>query len=283
MTSHLFKLIYNQRRSNGWIVLELFLIFILIWVLVDFFSVLYLTARTPVGADITDTYLVKLSMTPTSSPSFIAYEEGSEEPSRNFQRIVDRIRNHPDIECLCLGQYYYPYYGGSSSTTLWNDTLKTAVNVYHVTKDYFRVFRLYGLNGETPQELGERLGEKVILTRLGARRLFPGDISPAGKRVYWDEKDSIGSVVMAVLPDMKQHEYTRPFPVIISLMPENSWGRMSENRLFSRIGICFRLRSNADRQAFEASFKDWMQMDGELFFLLDRAVQPGAAESARHA
>ena len=60
MTSHLFKLIYNQRRSNGWIVLELFLIFILIWVLVDFFSVLYLTARTPVGADITDTYLVKL-------------------------------------------------------------------------------------------------------------------------------------------------------------------------------------------------------------------------------
>ena len=261
MTSHLFKLIYNQRRSNGWSVLELFLIFILIWVLVDFFSVLYLTARTPVGADITDTYLVKLSMTPTSSPSFIAYEEGSEEPSRNFQRIVDRIRNHPDIECLCLGQYYYPYYGGSSSTTLWNDTLKTAVNVYHVTKDYFRVFRLYGLNGETPQELGERLGEKVILTRLGARRLFPGDISPAGKRVYWDEKDSIGSVVMAVLPDMKQHEYTRPFPVIISLMPENSWGRMSENRLFSRIGICFRLRSNADRQAFEASFKDWMQMD----------------------
>ena len=79
MTSHLFKLIYNQRRSNGWIVLELFLIFILIWVLVDFFSVLYLTARTPVGADITDTYLVKLSMTPQSSPSFIAYEEGSEE------------------------------------------------------------------------------------------------------------------------------------------------------------------------------------------------------------
>ena len=112
MTSHLFKLIYNQRRSNGWIVLELFLIFILIWVLVDFFSVLYLTARTPVGADITNTYLVKLSMTPQSSPSFIAYEEGSEEPSRNFQRIVDRIRNHPDIECLCLGQFYYPYYGG---------------------------------------------------------------------------------------------------------------------------------------------------------------------------
>ena len=66
---------------------------------------------------------------------------------------------------------------------------------------------------------------------------------------------------MAVLPDMKQHEYTRPFPVIISLMPENSWRRMRENRLFSRIGICFRLRSNADRRVFEASFKDWMQMD----------------------
>ena len=59
MTSHLFKLIYNQRRSNGWIVFELFLIFILIWVLVDFFSVLYLTARTPVGADITDMRISK--------------------------------------------------------------------------------------------------------------------------------------------------------------------------------------------------------------------------------
>lgn len=261
MTSHLFKLIYNQRRSNGWIVVELFLIFILIWGLVDFFSVLYLTARAPVGADITDTYLVKLSMCPKSSPSFIAYEEGSEEPARNFERIVDRIRNHPDIECLCLGQHYYPYYGGSSSTTLRNDTLHTGANIYHVTKDYFRVFRLCGLNGETPQELGERLGEKVIITRLGARRLFPGDASPAGKRVYWDREDSVGSVVMAILPDMKQHEYTRPFPVIISLIPENSWGRLGESELFSRVNICFRLRANADRQAFESSFKDWMLMD----------------------
>ena len=73
MTGHLFKIIYNQRRTNGWIVLELFLIFVLVFVLADFFSVMYLTARKPVGADVNDTYLVRLSMPLPTYPDFISY------------------------------------------------------------------------------------------------------------------------------------------------------------------------------------------------------------------
>jgi hypothetical protein len=64
MIKHLFKIIWNQRSGNGWIILELFLVFILLWYIVDFFTVLGVTATTPNGFEIKDTYLVKLSVRP---------------------------------------------------------------------------------------------------------------------------------------------------------------------------------------------------------------------------
>ena len=38
MIQHLLKLIWKQRRQNAWIVAELFLVFILVWYIMDYFT-----------------------------------------------------------------------------------------------------------------------------------------------------------------------------------------------------------------------------------------------------
>ena len=108
MIKHLFKIIWNQRSGNGWIILELFLVFILLWYIVDFFTVLGVTATTPNGFEIKDTYLVKLSVRQPDNPKHFNYGEASEEPGKNFFRIIDRIRQHPNVEEVGYGKWSYP-------------------------------------------------------------------------------------------------------------------------------------------------------------------------------
>lgn len=61
----LLKQIWNERRSNGWLWVELLIVFVVLWYVVDW---TYATARTyyePVGFDITDTYYLELSLKTT--------------------------------------------------------------------------------------------------------------------------------------------------------------------------------------------------------------------------
>ena len=261
MTGHLFKIIYNQRRTNGWIVLELFLIFVLVFVLADFFSVMYLTARKPVGADVNDTYLVRLSMPLPTYPDFISYPEGSEEPLQNFLRITDRIRQCPGVESMCLCQSFYPYSGGYSENSFRHDSLEVNVRIYTATADYFRVFRVYGVNGETPEQLGKAFMGKAVVTRLAAQSLFPGGQQPVGKRIFRSKEDSTGIVIAGVLPDMKPHNYDRVQPYMICPLNETDWRSLPENRLCYSLAICIRIRPGLDKQAFEASFGEAMKAD----------------------
>ena len=55
MIRHLFKLIWTQRRFNVWLVLELCVVSSLMWYILDYLSVLPITARTPTGFNIENT------------------------------------------------------------------------------------------------------------------------------------------------------------------------------------------------------------------------------------
>lgn len=256
MISHILKVIWNQRRNNSWIVVELFLVFILIWYLADFFSVMCLNGRVPIGPDVQDTYLVKLSMRQKNSPDFITYEEGSTEPTQNFHRMIDRIRQYPDVEGVCYGVAYRPYYSGSWMDNLKRDTLKVSTNVYAVTGDYFRVFHIHGLGGESPDQLADRLhGHGVIVTRQVGEKLFPDGRSPIGQHIAWYYEDSVGVNIHAVVPDMKQHDYARLGYYTLKEFTEADLAAYKEADLCGNIQICLRIRAGKNPAAFEEAFR----------------------------
>ena len=177
MIRHIITLIWNQWRSNLWVVAELFVVFIVIWFMADTFLMQAVLIHRPVGFDTEQVYEVKLSMRSKDYPGYIEYEEGSDEPLRNFERMVERIERYPGVEAVAVSSYSLPYTYSMSMNGLWRDTTTRAdARMMQVTPGFFKVFDLHGVSGETSEVLAERLGtyddKRITLSARLARKLF---------------------------------------------------------------------------------------------------------------
>ena len=92
MIVHLLKIIRAQFRSNLWILAELMVVFVAVWIMTDYFITQYTLYHRPVGFETDRVYQAVVSLRSSDSPQFIVYPEDSEEPKQNFDRIVERIR-----------------------------------------------------------------------------------------------------------------------------------------------------------------------------------------------
>jgi putative ABC transport system permease protein len=254
MITHLFKLINNQWRKNGWIVLELFLVFSVLWYVVDYFSILYLTSRTPVGFDITDTYKVSLSLVQTENPKYLTYEKGSEEPGRNFLRIVDHIRQNPNVEAVSIGRYHHPYCWSDTMTSFYRDSLKANPSILSIRPEYFKVFRVAAADKEKSGQLASALEKGYIISQTLAERLFPGT-SAIGQNIY---TDSVPFRISGVSNPIKRYLFNKPEQIIYYPFNENSLMKMDERSIVDGIEICFRAKPETGKD-FAGIFKQEMK------------------------
>jgi len=263
MIKHAFKIITNQWRKNVWITIELFIVLSVLWYTVDFLSVLWLSSRTPPGFDIKDTYLVTLALTPEKAPDYIAYEAGSEEPGANFMRIVDRLRLNPDIEAVCSGLWFYPYCPSSSNTTYYYDSLRVGSGILQTTPEYFDVFRVKSLYGESNEQLKAAFSEGYIISKTIEEKLFPGN-SAKGKSIYnISQGDTTGVFrVSNVVNTMKRNEFVRPDGYIFHPFNESELMKMDEYSIWQRVSICFRTRPGSNSKEMAAKLEN--ELKGNL-------------------
>ena len=67
MIKQIFKMIWNQRRLNGWIWMELLVVFVALWYLVDMFVVQLYSYTRPMGYDITNCWKLSFSLATSQS------------------------------------------------------------------------------------------------------------------------------------------------------------------------------------------------------------------------
>ena len=263
MIKHAFKLITNQWRKNVWITIELFIVLSVLWFTVDFLSVLWLTSRTPPGFDIKDTYLVTLALTPEKAPGYIAYEEGSEEPGTNFMRLVDRLRLNPDIEAVCTGMWFYPYCTSNMTNIFYYDSLRVGSSILQITPEYFDVFRVRSIYGDTNEQLKAALNDGYIISKTVEEKLFPNN-SAKGQVIYnISQGDTTGFFrVSNVVNTMKRNEFIRPDGFIFYPFNESELMKMDEYTIWQRVSICFRTRPGSNSKEMVAKLED--ELKGNL-------------------
>ncbi len=77
MVIHLLKLIRSRLGGSCWILVELLVVFVILWFMMYYFVAQGMLTRMPVGFKLDHVYNVTLAIRPSDSPSFIAYEEGA--------------------------------------------------------------------------------------------------------------------------------------------------------------------------------------------------------------
>ena len=163
MNKKLLKQIVNERRSNSWLFIELLLVSIVLWYVVDYMFVTLYTYFEPRGFDIETTYRVEFDYLTEKSPDYIA-NRTDEEAHADMRELLDRLRRRPGVEAVSMSQNSFPYNGSNSGMDVRLDTMESKYNIRRwVTPDFFRVFRYQGANGETPEQLAALLKEGTFM------------------------------------------------------------------------------------------------------------------------
>jgi ABC-type antimicrobial peptide transport system, permease component len=271
MIKHLLKQIWALRGKNIWIILELFLVFIILWYIVDFFSVFGITATTPTGTDITNVYRVIYATNKPDNPKYISYEADSEEPGRNLLRMVEYLKTRPEVESVCIGQWYYPYCTSNTGIGYFRDSLKTSVTTLTVSPEYFSMFNVAPINGTDPEVLAKAIQRErsVILSKKAGEDLFK-EASATGQFIM-NMRDSSQVYVSGVTVEMKTHEFSRPRSFALLLFDENSLLKQKEDQIRLSTDICIKIKPGVSKQGFPARFKDEIKQSLTIgnYFLAD--------------
>mgnify|MGYP000759936484 FL=1 len=116
MTKKLLVQIKNEWRNNLWLALELLVVSVVMWFVVDYLYTRTATYLEPRGFDISHCYLIEMGKLTDKSPDYIPNQTDEQEDA-DILELVDRLRRRPEIEAVSLSQNSYPY-NGSNSTDL---------------------------------------------------------------------------------------------------------------------------------------------------------------------
>ena len=154
MIRHILKIIWNERRSNLWILLEYTLVFSVLWFCCDYCSAILRTYKSDPGIDIRDTYRIEMGYriiknTDEPEPEYVAY--------------------------VALGRYAIPY-SGSVATSGWmlndekgtlSDSAEVGFRERLVTPDFFRVFNIPIRSGRMFRWPDDGENKNVIISTIG--------------------------------------------------------------------------------------------------------------------
>ena len=206
----------NRWRNNISILLELCLVFCFLWYITDYFFVLNYNYHLPSHQSLENTWQIKLGTLPDTHPEYQKAAADSVEKEANFLRIIDRLKQMPEVEAVALfGDISTPggesYYG--RSIFMPQDTTSWIYGMWHASDirgDYFKVFHYTDPQGKEVSLQDFQVNENsVVLDEAFAQLLFP-DGQAVGKEIVCDMNAKVTYRVVGVVGNTKRFDYLRP-------------------------------------------------------------------------
>ena len=132
----------NKERveQQSFLFVELLLVFVVLWYIVDWTLVTARVYHAPMGFDTEHCYNITVSKLGEDSPLYNP-ELTADDDMDDLLRLTDRLRHCPGVEAVAISQNCFPYNEGSNSIDLGIDSVAVNVRLLWVEADFFRVFR----------------------------------------------------------------------------------------------------------------------------------------------
>lgn len=222
MIKQIFKMIWNQRRLNGWIWMELLVVFVALWYLVDMFVVQLYSYTRPMGYDITNCWKLSFDVYPEDADKYVNDTTRTQTEGEALAKILERLRRAPEVDNACVAFYSSPYSGGNSWTQIMPctaDSSKFKEQSYHqyiVSAEFYDVFRIKSREGKPLSELLTQKQLSYFITPALEKDFF-GSQSAVGQKVRYP-----GSTreihIAAVTAPVRITEFVKPEPELFFTM-----------------------------------------------------------------
>ncbi|RHJ92427.1 multidrug ABC transporter substrate-binding protein [Bacteroides sp. AM07-16] len=267
MIKHILKIIWNQRRSNGWIFAELLIVAGFLWVMIDTFYVDMVTYRSPLGYDITNVWRFKLTEEGRTDTL-----PGLSEPEK-LTRLIEQIRQNPEVYEVCATFYSCPYSFGNSwrsITPLDGDSSISSAQSFqirNVTPEYFRLFNVQNSDGKPVYDEVSGVRNALVVSREMADMFYPGK-QARGRKVRYDSKEEVFTIA-SVSSSIRANEYERPEPCFFQCLNGEIYNLVVEDFGARDAELCVRMKrslSRDDMNLFLDSMGDRLTADNLMVY-----------------
>lgn len=251
MTKKLLIQIKNEWRSNLWLALELLVVSVVMWYVVDFLYTCAATYLEPRGFNIEHCYLIETGELTPKSPDYTP-DKTADDKHADVAELMERLRRRPEIEAVSLSHSSYPYNGGNSvGPDVRYDTLVSPGWTVRrrVTPDFVRVFRYQGTRGETPEQLAEMLEHGDFLASDNLYSKYNRKLTEfKGKRFQLFGDTTKTYQLGAALQDVRYHDHQQAFNSYCFLQ------KLSQYEV--GLELCVRVREGMDNDFIAQLKKD---------------------------
>ena len=235
MINLIFKQLWNQRKMNTWIFLEIVVAGVFLWYTVDTAFVATAVNLIPNGYEEEGMYQIELDGYRPNHKLFDKEVATKENREATLQRMMDQIHNIPEVQSFYLaGRASHPNSMSWSGGQFFPDTLSMAEHKYQHAQ-WYEVYdgggsdflSTMGLkDAETGEVLsmakGEQIPNRCYISEDFAKNLF-GSENPINQKVYEDGQRQY--TVKGVFEQVKTIESSLPYALIVMCtqeMPINS-------------------------------------------------------------
>lgn len=209
MIRHLFKLMWNQKRKNLGLLVEVFFSFLVIFAVFSFLVYNYSLYREQLGFDYSNVWVVQFDPNRDNSESEEMYTERTLAQLEQIDRIIS---NYPEFEAYTFTRRNVPYSGNRHLTAITHNGKEINPFVFATDEHYPGAMGITLVAGRWFNE-GDQVqnGLSPIVINRQFKEFYFTDEDPIGKKI--DAGDDLTYTVIGLIDNFKQlGEFSKPHP-----------------------------------------------------------------------
>lgn len=244
---HNIKMLLNKACNQGWVLGELFIVFIVLWYLCDSIGCLAYTVSRPQGADFSHIYEVQL--TPGGEP-----EDTAHTYVEKVLMMRDRLRRMTNV-VEAAGLHYASDPMGEANRWMDFFCVDTAsVNMRYAYMDdgMMQVFRFCTEEGQPKFETMPAADSYVMLTREAVRRMKEVYPPFTTDSTIYSRAGNLPIRIYSILADFRPGRFNKPEPWTIVRLDDNM---IAKDKPWETPILMIRVLPEVDRSDFSAYFQ----------------------------
>ncbi|NPD84632.1 FtsX-like permease family protein [Lentimicrobium sp. L6] len=193
MIKHSFKLIWNQKLKNTYIILELFFLFVILLISSVYMIEKYELYAGGTGAEIDNMFHLRINQKDFKDVDFI----------ERLVALRKEVLSNPEVEQVSFSQNAIPYIWSMSMNTSIYDSVHESTVLRGVDENFGRIFQLEMIAGKWFEDDYQSANTPVVIDRKLAEALFDSPEDAISKII-----DNNGDkLVVGVYEMLKRNEY----------------------------------------------------------------------------
>jgi putative ABC transport system permease protein len=199
MTRHLFKLVWNRKRINALIILEIFFSFLVVFVVATLGIYFWDNYRSPLGFDYANVWRVSVDMGRGHEEEDTAIAAKAD----LYKRLVEEVRRLGPVEAAS-GALVSPYDQGGMSGNWEIDGKQVEMELDIVDSSFAEVMRLDLVAGRWFQESDQTLAWDPIVIDEDLARTVYGDQDPIGRQFGKPDPSEVPKRVVGLVREFRK-------------------------------------------------------------------------------